>query len=286
MSNTIIINSSNATSQKHIFNYKFINGAFTCNENTKISVSSVSIPYSWFNVSTINNNNKFTLTWVVGTTVTSYPFTIPDGFYTVTTINQYIQQKCLDNGFYLINESGQNVFYFDLSYNETYYGVQLLLFPIPISLPVGWTQPTIPAQSANFAGYPTVSRCPQFILPATGSIGSIIGFASNTTYGLLSTPLSQSILSTLTPQGTTVNSVLMRCSLIENNIAMPSDILDSFAITSSFGNNIVYEPSFNKWVKVKSGKYNIFSLSFNDELGNALPMRDTNILVTLLLKQD
>jgi hypothetical protein len=281
MSNTIVINSSNATSQKHIFNYNFINGSFTCNENTKISVSSVSIPYSWFNISTINNNNKFTLTWIVGSTVTSYPFTIPDGFYTTTNINQFIQQKCLDNGFYLINASGQNVYYFDLSYNLTYYGTQLLLFPIPLSLPVGWTQPS------NFAGYPTTAiRCPQFILPASGSIGSIIGFESNTTYGLINTPNSQSILSTLTPQGTKVNSVIMRCSLIENNIAMPSDILDSFPITSSFGNNIVYEPSFNKWVKVKSGKYNIFSLSFNDEFGNALPMRDTNILVTLLLKQE
>lgn len=280
MSNTIVINSSNATSQKHIFNYNFINGSFTCNENTKISVSSVSIPYSWFNVSAINNNNKFTLTWIVGTTVTNYPFTLPDGFYTTTTINQFIQQKCLDNGFYLINASGQNVFYFDLSYNVAYYGTQLLLFPIPISLPVGYTQPS------NFAGYPTAIRCPQFILPASGSIGSIIGFESNKTYGLLSTANSQSILSTLTPQGTIVNSVIMRCSLVENNIAMPSDILDSFPITSSFGNNIVYEPSFNKWVRVKSGKYNIFSLSFNDEYGNALPMRDTNVLITLLIKQE
>jgi hypothetical protein len=114
----------------------------------------------------------------------------------------------------------------------------------------------------------------------------MIGFVPNTTYGLSNTPNSQSFLSTLTPQGTVVNSVIMRCSLVENNIAMPSDILDSFPIKSSFGNNIVYEPSFNKWVRVKSGKYNIFSLSFNDELGNALPMRDTNVLITLLLKQD
>lgn len=280
MSNTLVINATNATNQKHIFNYNFINGSFSCNEKTKISISSISIPYSWFNVSSFYNNNKFSITWIVGTTVTTYPVVLPDGFYSVTTINQFLQNFCIQNGFYLVNASGQNVYYFDLSYNPAYYAVQLLLFPIPISLPVGWSQPS------NFAGYPSVVRCPQFILPATGSISSIIGFAPNTTYGLLSTTNGQTFLSTLVPQGSIVNSVIVRCSLVENNIAMPSDILDSFPITSDFGNNIVYEPSFNKWVKLKSGKYNTFSITFNDEFGTPLPIRDTNVLITLLLKQD
>jgi len=286
MSNTLVINATNATSQKHIFNYNFINGSFSCNEKTKISISSISIPYSWFNVSSFYNNNKFSITWIVGTTVTTYPVELnvgqglPDGFYSVTTINQFLQNFCIQNGFYLINASGQNVYYFDLAYNPTYYAVQLLLFPIPTSLPAGWVQPS------NFAGYPSVVRCPQFILPATGSISSIIGFAPNATYGVLSTTSGQSFLSTLVPQGSIVNSVIVRCSLVENNIAMPSDILDSFPITSDFGSNIVYEPSFNKWVRLKSGKYNTFSITFNDEFGNPLPIRDTNVLITLLLKQD
>jgi hypothetical protein len=286
MSNTLVINATNATSQKHIFNYNFINGSFSCNEKTKISISSISIPYSWFNVSSFYNNNKFSITWIVGSTVTTYPVELsvnaglPDGFYSVTTINQFLQNFCIQNGFYLVNASGQNVYYFDLSYNPAYYAVQLLLFPIPTSLPVGWVQP------ANFVGYPSVVRCPQFILPATGSISSIIGFAPNTTYGLLSTANGQTFLSTLVPQGSIVNSVIVRCSLVENNIAMPSDILDSFPITSDFGSNIVYEPSFNKWVRLKSGKYNTFSITFNDEFGTPLPIRDTNVLITLLIKQD
>ena len=281
MSNTLIINSTNSTSQKHIFNYNFINGSFSVNENSKISVSSITIPYSWFNISTLYNNNTFSITWIVGTTISLYTFTLQDGYYSVTSINQYIQNKCIENGLYLINDSGQNVYYYDLSYNTTYYSVQLLLFPIPLSLPAGWSQP------ANFAGYPTGAiRCPQFILPATGSISSLIGFAPNTTYGLLNTPNSQSFLSSFTPQGSVVNSVIVRCSLVENNIAMPSDILDSFSISSPYGSNINYEPSFNKWVRMKSGKYNTFTLSFNDELGRPLPMIDTNCLITLLIKQD
>ena len=53
--------------------------------------------------------------------------------------------------------------------------------------------------------------------------------------------------STLTPQGSTINSIIVRCSLVNNRVGNPMDILDSFTIgATSFGSNINYAPSVNK----------------------------------------
>ncbi len=102
MSNTIIINSSNVTnkSTNSQFTYKLINGNFKIPPNSKICISSVQIPYSIFNITSTYNNNKFTLSWTVGSTFTVYDIVLPDGFYSVTDINQFIQLFCLENGFY------------------------------------------------------------------------------------------------------------------------------------------------------------------------------------------
>jgi len=50
-------------------------------------VSSVSIPYSWNNVSTYYNNKTFSLIFPTAATTITYSFVLPDGFYTVGDIN-------------------------------------------------------------------------------------------------------------------------------------------------------------------------------------------------------
>ena len=45
-----------------------------------------------------------------GTTIT-YAITLPDGFYTLTDINSYIQQQCVLNGAYLLDSSGNYVYF-------------------------------------------------------------------------------------------------------------------------------------------------------------------------------
>ena len=88
-----------------------------------------------------------------------------------------------------------------------------------------------------------------------------------------------------TPLATNVNSIVVRCSLVNNGVTLPSDIIDSFPITSSFGSNINYVPNFEKWINLNPGSYSNFQISFYDQNLNPLEMRDTNILLTLLIKQ-
>ena len=83
--------------------------------------------------------------------------------------------------------------------------------------------------------------------------------------------------------GSNVNAVVIRCNLVENNITMPSDILDNFPITSTFGSNINYLPISDNSVKIKSGKFSSVVVSLYDQNLNPLIAQDPNVLISLLI---
>jgi len=270
MSFTLVLNSTNVTSSSTntTFKYNFINGGFQL-KNMEMCVSSITLPYSFYNVSSYYNNRTFSLIFPTAATTTTISVTLPEGFYTVTDINSYIQQICLDNGAYLIDSTGNYVYYQQLVYNSTYYSVQLLLYPVPTTLPTGYSYATAGSSGSIYTSaikLPTTAYTPQFVLASTGSIATIIGFASGTTYPSAQSTANQSILSTLTPVGSTVNSIIMQCSLVNNPITFPSDILDSMPIKeTSFGSNITYDPSFEKHISLSFGTFNNFTFSFRDQ---------------------
>jgi hypothetical protein len=287
MSFTLVLNSTNVTSSSTntTFKYNFINGGFQL-KNMEMCVSSITLPYSFYNVSSYYSNRTFSLIFPKGATTQTISVTLPEGFYTVTDINSYIQQICLDNGAYLIDASGNYVYYQQLVYNSTYYSVQLLLYPVPTTLPTGYSYASAGTLYTSSANLPTTSYTPQLVLSSTGSISSIIGFVSGATYPSTQSTTNQSILSTLTPVGSTVNSIIMQCSLVNNPVTTPSDILDSLPIhNSTFGSNITYEPSFEKFISLSDGTFNSFTFSFRDQNLNEIYARDPNVSITLIIRQ-
>ena len=192
----------------------------------EMCVSSITIPYSFYNVSSYYNNRTFSLIFPTAATTTTISITLPEGFYTVTDINSYIQQICIDYGAYLIDARG----------NYVYYAVQLLLFPVPTTLPTGYSYATAGTSGSVYTSaikLPTTAYTPQFVLASSGSISTIIGFAAGATYPSAQTTTSQSLKSTLTPVGSTVNSLVMQCSLVNNSCTVPSDVLDSMPINNT-----------------------------------------------------
>lgn len=270
MSYNLVLNSNNAINNS-TFQYKFING-FVINDEAELAISNIQIPYSWFNVTQAYNNNSVILTFpsLIPTIIT---ITFNDGFYTVTDLNAYIQQICITNGLYLINASGQYVYYLTLLYNTTYYAVQVVSQLVPTSLPAGFTQP------ANWVGYNTVLRTPQ--LTIFNHFGKIIGFNAGI-YPSVNTANS-SILSTFTPLGSNVNSLIIRCSLVDNQCGVPTDVLDTMPINTTFGSNINYSPYSIKFVKITSGIQQFLTISFVDQNLNALAAQDPNVTISLLL---
>jgi len=287
MSYTLAINSTNVIgNNNNTYQFNFISGSFQA-KDMEISVGSLTMPYAWFNVSTTYNNNKISITFPYLATTYTLPIILPDGFYQISDINNYIEAQMIANGLYLVSPTGTYVYFFQVFLNLNYYNIQILLSAVPTTVASGaYSGYVLPAtgywSTVSGNGLPTVSSTPAFTLVTTGSISTIIGF--NT--GIYpSTTLSQSISGTLTPVGTTVNALLMRCNLINNGLAMPSDILDLVPINGTFGYNITYDPSFEKWIAIRDGTYSSMIITFTDQNNNTLYSRDPNLALSLLIRK-
>ncbi len=59
--------------------------------------------YSWYNISTTNNNNKLSYTWwdENGDETEPIEITISDGNYSVDTLNEAIQEQLITNKHYV-----------------------------------------------------------------------------------------------------------------------------------------------------------------------------------------
>ena len=206
-----------------------------------------------------------------------YDITLPDGFYTTTSLNAYLQQFCVSNGLYLIENSTQNnLYYINVLFNPTYYANQIILKPIPTSLPSGFTAP------ANWAGYPTVSRTPYVEILSTNHFGKFLGFTAGN-YGFNST-IAYSGNSNQTPVGSTVNSLVIRCSLVNNNVSSQTDVVDAFAINGDFGRNLNFNNNIEKWIKLNAGRYSSFTVSIVDQNMNDIQILDSNILINFIVR--
>ena len=292
MTFTLCLNSSNLLqgTNNSSFRFNFANGGFTA-KDAQICISTLTVPYSFFNISSAYNNNKFTLTFptslsdsplgVYNNLQKNVSVTLPDGFYSVVDLQNYIQTVCISNAMYLIDSAGNYVFYTFLTYSPTYYAVQLVQTQVPLSLPAGWSLP--PSGWSGFSA--TTSYTPTLFLPAIGSISPIIGFAPNTTYPVLGTATNVNFLSTLTPQGSTVNSLIARCSLVNNPTSVPTDIMDGFPINATFGSNIIFDPSFEHFVDIRDGTYNSLTFTIVDQNLNQIAALDSNVSIVLMIRQ-
>ena len=283
MSFILALNSANVTgSANSTYRYNFVSGSFQA-QDMEMCISTAAIPYSWFNVSQYYNNQQINLTFPTGATTTTLSFALKAGFYAISDINNAIQQQCISLGLYLKSDATNYVFFFQLLTNTTYYAIQAISYVVPTTLG------TYTYASSGFystaGGLPSVSnQVPQMTI-AAGGIGVQTGF-SNGTYPATSTSATTvSSLSNLTPNGTQVNSLVLRCNLVSNSVTMPSDILDGFPINAQFGSAITYNPSFEKYVKIANGTYSSMVLTLVDQNFNAVQAQDPNIAITLLIRK-
>jgi hypothetical protein len=273
----ILNNTNNIGANNNTFQYNFKGGSFQIPDNSEISISNIQIPYSWYNVASYYNNQTFQITFP-NTATNTYTITLTQGFYAITDVNAFIQQFCIANNLYLIDGNGNYVYYINLSYNVATYKIQLLLFNVPTALPTNYTAP------AGWAGYPATTLTPTFIV-LNNSFGTLIGFDIGTFPPTGESATSVSFLSTSTPLGSNVNSLIVRCSLVDNQVCMPSDILDSIPINNvSYGSNINYSPNFSKWIKCKKGNFSNLVVVFNDQNMQMLYALDSNVLINLLIR--
>lgn len=290
----IVLNQSNivANSNNNTMIYKFPNSVKF--DNHYIAVSSISMYYSWFNITEQYLNNKITYTWYNGGVPTTFTITIPDGLYEVADINSFCQFEMIKNGTYLIDQSGSNVYYFELQVNPNRYAIQLNTFQVPTSLPAGYSQPS------NFFGYPTTKFNPSvsFIPKFSTIVGYPDNFSSNeninstyipppptasTNYATKDTANTLSYLSNTSPQLQPNSSAFVSVSNINNPYSTPSSIIYSIAPTVAIGEQIIERPPNFMWTKLISGTYNEIRLQFLGVDNQPLNIRDPQIMVLLTI---
>ena len=289
---TIVLNRANLVpdGQNNKMIYQFPSSVSF--KDNYIAVSQISIYYSWYNISSDLNNNIIQYTWTTGTTTTTYTITIPNGLYEVSRLNELLQYAMIQNGTYLINATGNNVYYLEMVVNASRYAVQLNTFLVPTALPAGYVQP------ASWVGFPTTVFNPQFILPANVNriLGFPAGFTTNANTGNAYIPPANdayiaklangtlSYISTTAPDVQPNSSILVSVSNIDNAYAQPTSIIYSIVPSVAIGALISEKPPQYAWNKLIDGTYNQIRLTFLGTDLQPIIINDPSITILLVIR--
>ena len=295
----VVMNTSNIlpNGKNNTLVYKFPNSVVF--KEKYIAVSSIQMYYSWFNINSLYNNMTVSYTWTVGVVSTTYTITIPNGLYNIVDINAYFQWVMINNGTYLINNVGDNVYYFEIIVNPTRYAIQLNTFQVPIALPALWTAP------ANFVGFPTQTFNPIITFP--NNFWKIVGyepingviFVSNGNVNNAYVPPTASVdnyyvakdgvgtlsyLSNVSPNVQPNSSIYLGISNINNPYTQPSSIIYSLSPSVAIGELINETPPNFMWNRLIDGTYNELRLQFLGLDLQPIQLNDPNMTILLTIK--
>lgn len=238
----------------------------------KIGLKKLNLYYSWPNVT---QTTSVTIGWRIGASYTNYTWTLPanTNYSSVDVLNQSLQTFCINNGLYLINSLGDNVYYVTLASNASTYKIDLSLFVVPTSLPGGYTQP------ANFAGYPGASVTPQFTIPANSQLISLIGLPALTYDGVAVTSVFSSIY---VPQLSPVSTVFVTCNIAKNDVPINgSTVIQAFTTRNTeYGAMIEVQPNEITFYEINANSNNL-EIAFYDQSFNRLYVQDPQVTVHL-----
>ena len=288
---TLVLNYSNLVQdgQNNKFVYRFPNSVQF--KDNYIAFASCSIYYSWFNITSQYQNNIFSYNWINGAGVaTTYTINVPDGLYEIATLNQLLQFTMIQNGHYLVNGSGENVYYAEFLVNPARYAVQINTYLFPTALPAGWTNPAgvaFPPQSFN----------PVITIPAKFNIivGYSAGFATNQNLNNAYVPpvsdyvskLANGTLSYISTQAPNVqpnSSLLFSISNIDNAYAQPTSIIYTLVPAVAVGEIINEKPPNFIWTKLINGTYNELRLTILGTDLQPIAINDPSITIVLVVR--
>jgi hypothetical protein len=130
---TLIINSSNvvANTNNSVYRYNFPAGAVNFNDGQKLALGSIQMYYSTFNITSAQGNNQFSYIWVDGREIT---ITIPDGFYDIASLNDFLHFVMVQQGHYLTDTNGNYYYFITFVVNTSTYSVNINTYPISLTL--------------------------------------------------------------------------------------------------------------------------------------------------------
>lgn len=277
MSFPLILNSSNYVSNN---TYKVNLTSTTDLNNYECALGALNIYYSWYNINSYPlNNNRFTLTIPRNGGSDTLNVVIPDGAYNISDLNNFLQYTLYQNGYYITNNTTNvNTYYATFQISPTSYSVQIITYPLPTSLPAGYSSGgmTFPA---------SVNQHYQFTILSNNNFKDIIGYTPNV-YPSSSTNIGvQTQNSTYTPNVNPISSVQMRVSCLYNPFSSNNQLLHVFTNKgASIGELVDASPNYESYVPCQ-GSTNEVSVSFYDQSGNVLNILDKNLTIKLVFRQ-
>lgn len=290
MSSNIILNRNNVVNvENNKLIYKFpSNIKFTSGDT--VSLSHLNIYFSWYNISAKNNNNFFQYKWWDNTGVLiAFDVLIKDGYYSVSDLNEYLMNIMVKNGHYVITSGGDYGYFIEFITNSVYYSVELRLSSLAKIMNINGTAHDITTSAEIWAAGdwlpPDLYTCPQVIFPSNNKFGDLLGFDSgtisqDTTGDIINKQYS--FLNSKVPNLEPSSSFIVTCSLVENNMGIPNNILHSFTVpnNTSFGDLIspIDTPIYSN---IREGTYSEITLQIYDQNFNSLVILDSNMLIVL-----
>lgn len=271
----IILTSSNVVNNgfNNKFAFNFPNGGVQF-RNNKLMLQSLSQFYSNYNIDESRyNNNRFNYIWTDGI---EYPVVLPNGFYTIADINNFLIGIMTINNHFILDPDGRPIYFLKIETNSVYYAVQLTEIIIP-NLGAGFSFPN--------GIFPT--NLHPFFKILDNDFTKIIGFNAGI-YPNVNNNSTQSQLSTFTPQVSPVSTIFMTCNLLDNDLNVSNNILFAYTQSSRFGEIENFHPSISSHSKVKDGTYTDCVITFIDQNFRPIEFEDsaTTIILNVLSRED
>ncbi len=282
MSNLIVLNRSHYVENSgNKFSYRF--PSTSTFDKKQVGLSEISLYNSVYNITSDYGNNTFSIIWNANTAVT-YNFTIPNGYYSVSDLNYFIQQQCLLNNLYMVSTATGNPIYFvELVINSSRYAVQINSYVLPTSAQattLGWTIPS----GASWTAPTSTAKNAQFVI-ATVAFGLLLGQVGPITLPASVGATNVQYLSTITPAISVVSSLMMTCNLVNSKYTIPNNFLASVPLTNSFGSLIhLNNGSSCVYTDVIPASFNTIEVQFYDQLFNPITLHDLDVVITLSLR--
>ncbi len=235
----------------------------------EMALNNLFMYYSWFNISAAYGNNTFQYIAPIGGGVTR-SVTVPDGFYNIDVINEYLTVVMDANGDYTADSAGTRSYYINLVANPTYYAVALT--ELVVVVPGGGSNPNglTPGKTFQLVVPPPVST-------NITSFSAYIGFNPGT-YPAVSLSTNYAINGQQPPEVSTVTNVNVACDrVINGTLSRYPNVFYTFSPQVDFGQQIVERPFFPVWLRIIDGTTRSISFTFTDQNNNPLPVRDPGV---------
>lgn len=287
------------TGTNSVYQYD-IPGSAAVFTGTDVALGSASIYNSQRNIDAVYANGSFTILIPHRVTssgldgITTLNINLPPGYYDYTDINQYVQNQLIAIGAYLVltSDPATYVYFWELQANQTYYSAQLSQNVVPTLstyIAAGYATPPVGGiwnnGTTTLPGSATTCRT-----TINSNFGAIVGLPGTAvapvTYPSTPQSTNQVQLSTVTPAINPVASMLVRCSLVQNPMMMPSDILYGFDSAGvPYGTVISIRPTEYQWTRIPDQSVSNIRIEFVDQDFNQVRFLESKIQLTLLFKR-